>query len=168
MFQLLQSSKLESVKTNAIQCLHNIADLPLGFQQCVDILAADTPLLDTVFGAKAVKPLASLLPKLSSYTNPPNVPHEAQLQGVRLLTALWCLLEKYPEAVIEAIDTVNIAQKLAPFLNTELSKAASACLKLVCLKDAHNLAILKRFLQKYPETPVAHGLEEVLAEPRFD
>jgi hypothetical protein len=162
MFKLLQSNRPQSVKTNAIQSLHNLADLPLGFQQCVDILSTETSLLDLVFGAKAVKPLASLLPKLSSYPNPPEVPPHAKLQGVRLIPAICCLLEKYPDAVVEAIDSVNIAQKLAPYLNTDVAAQASSCLVRICKQDPHNLSILRSFVVSYPGTRVDSGLQEVL------
>ena len=47
--------------------LTNVAELPRGFQEITRELLTKIPILDEVFGARAVKPLHNFLPKLSEY-----------------------------------------------------------------------------------------------------
>ena len=71
-----KEAKLEDTKKNSILALLNISELPEAFIKIVDILHDDIILLNSVFGLKALKGLAELLPKLSSYKNPPYVEKE--------------------------------------------------------------------------------------------
>lgn len=139
--------------TNAKQSLINIADLPLGFQKSCSILSHEITILDEIYHYKAVKPLASLLPKFNTYSNPPRIPDEGLIHYQRYISALAFLIEKYPEAVTEAIDTVNILEKVCPFVQTYtgVSKEALAIVKKICDHDEHNRSITKRIAVRYEE-----------------
>lgn len=139
--------------TNAKQSLINIADLPLGFQKACTILSYDITILDEIYAYNAVKPLASLLPKFNTYMNPPRIPEEGLIAYQRYISALAFLVEKYSEAVIQAIDTVNILEKVCPFvqLYTGVSKEAITIVRKICDHDEHNRAITKRMATRYEE-----------------
>jgi hypothetical protein len=56
-----------------------------------------------------------------------------------------------------AVDqTINFAEKLAPFINPEtgLQKETVLCLREVCGIDQYNCHILQKFLKKFGETPI--------------
>jgi hypothetical protein len=142
----------EDIRTNAKQSLINIADLPLGFEIAVSELSRDLMILDEIFSHRAVKPLTNLLPKLSSYENPPFIDeHLKPKKFKRFIKALAFLLKKYEDGVVAAVNTVNIATKLAPFLAKQYktAKYAAKCLKKVGKRDQHNKALLLRFVKDF-------------------
>ena len=106
----------------------------------VDILSKDLMLLDELKQYRAIKPLTNLLPKLSAYEKPPKVEKKKAKKCKRFVKALAFLINKYDQAVIEAVDTVNIATKLGPFLakKTKASKYAAGALQRVIAADPHN------------------------------
>merc|ERR1712156_174124 len=55
------------LRNNLKVALTNVAELPRGFQEITRELLTKIPILDEVFGARAVKPLHNFLPKLSEY-----------------------------------------------------------------------------------------------------
>jgi len=141
----------EGLRVNSKQAIHNISDLPAGFEYSVSILSKNLEILDEVFSYKAVKPLLRLLPKLNTYKEPPKLDSSKLGHHQRYLKAIHFLTSKYPEAITEAIDTVNVAQKLGPFLSDEsgVGKETASTLKVICQKDTHNGEVLLAFIEKY-------------------
>ena len=145
---------IREIREYAIQCFHNIGQIAEGFDKSVVILSQNISILDEVYGITSVKPLARLLPKLSTYKNPPRIDLTDLQLYQRCILALKFLLNKYNKAVDEAIDTVNIAQKLGPFLDDEAGVVEETLdiLTLICSKDDHNRSVLLSFTQQY-QTP---------------
>lgn len=143
---------IREIREYAIQCFHNIGQIAEGFDKSVVILSQNISILDEVYGIASVKPLARLLPKLSTYEHPPKINLDNIQLYQRCILALEFLLKKYSKAIDEAIDTVNIAQKLGPFLDDEggVVQEAINVLGLICGKDDHNRSVLVSFVQQYP------------------
>jgi len=70
--------KNEDLRRNAKIALSAVSDLPQGFLKITEQMAGKMDLLDELFGPRAVKALAELLPSLSSLgENPFDIePHE--------------------------------------------------------------------------------------------
>ena len=147
---------IKDIRDNAKQCFQNISDLPEGFDKSVTILSQNIAILDEVFGIKCIKPLARLLPKLSSYADPPKVPSESLEIYQRCIRSLRFLIEKYPKGVDETIDTVNISQRLGPFLSElyGVHDDSTVLLKHICGKCSHNKEILKDFIENYADDTI--------------
>ena len=66
------------------------------------------------------------------------------------------------ESNTELIDTVNIAEKLGPFLSEDsgVNKQTLEILKGVCGKDPHNAQVLKKFIQEHGD----HGIKREMAK----
>lgn len=81
--------------------LINIAELPEGFLVICDELADKVNILDEIFGPRSVKGLHQLLPKLSQYSNPPEIRGDviyANMPRYRAyMKALAYIFEKYKE-----------------------------------------------------------------------
>lgn len=150
LYKILQGDVRE-IREYSIQCFHNVGQIAEGFDKSVVILSQNIKILDEVYGVNSVKPLARLLPKLSSYDSPPKINLENLQLYQRCILALQFLLNKYPKAIDEAIDTVNIAQKLGPFLDDEggVVEETINVLTLICKKDDHNRSILISFVAQY-------------------
>jgi HEAT repeat len=151
---------IKDIRDNAIQCFHNCSDLPEGFDKSVIILSQNINILDEVFAIKCIKPLARLLPKLSSYADPPRLDTSNLNMHQRCIKALRFLIEKYERGVHESIDTVNISQKLGPFLSDHsgVSDDTIAILKIICSKCSHNKEILKNFVSDYADTDIKKNI----------
>lgn len=146
---------------NAMQALHNISDLPIGFEKAAAVLSNDLQILDEVLGYRAVKPLAALLPKLNKYQNPPRIPEDELPVYQRYIKGIEYLIKQHDEAVSHIIDTVNIAEKLGPFLTAEyeVDRETVFILKKVLGKDTHNRQILHDFVVTYgDETKIKANL----------
>lgn len=140
--------EMSEIRENSKQSFLNISELPEGFDKSVVILSQNISILDEVYGINCIKPLARLLPKLSSYSNPPDLDQLNLELHKRCIQSLEYLLEKYPKGVDEAIDTVNISQKLGPFLaeSSGVSEQTAKVLKMICGKCQHNKEVLKNFI----------------------
>jgi hypothetical protein len=138
----------EDIRVNAKQCLVNISDLPLGFEMTVATMSKDLMILDELFSFRAVKPLTNLLPKLHTYPKPPKIKKKNAKKLKRFVKALAYLCNKYEQAIVEIIDTVNIALKVGPFLSKacKADKHAAQLLKHVVKKDDHNRQLLAGFV----------------------
>eukprot|EP00826_Nyctotherus_ovalis_P036433 TRINITY_DN3229_c0_g2_i2.p2 TRINITY_DN3229_c0_g2~~TRINITY_DN3229_c0_g2_i2.p2 ORF type:complete len:100 (+),score=28.33 TRINITY_DN3229_c0_g2_i2:369-668(+) len=69
-------------------------------------------------------------------------------------------MRKYEEAVRIAIDdTINIAEKLAVYINpaTKAQAEAMFCLTRVCIEDGYNALMLKKFIDKYGDMQIPKG-----------
>ena len=70
------------------------------------------------------------------------------------------LMNKYEESVHSAIeDTVNIAEKLAPFLNpfAQVQDQTYQALRKICRADSNNALLLARFVEKYGNMDIGKG-----------
>lgn len=56
-------------------------------------------------------------------------------------------------------DTINIAEKLAVYINpaTKAQAEAMFCLTRVCTEDGYNALMLKKFIDKYGEMQIPKG-----------
>jgi hypothetical protein len=76
----------EDLRKNIKVALINIAELPEGFYKITNELSDKLELLDEVFGPRAVKSLAELLPKAEEYEDCLNIePHLL----ARYVVILW-------------------------------------------------------------------------------
>ena len=69
-------------------------------------------------------------------------------------------MKKYEAAVRIAIEeTINVAEKLAVYLNPAAKTQAEAmyCLKRVCQADSYNALLLHRFLLTFGEVEIPKG-----------
>ena len=150
LFNLLRETDPDT-RSNSKQALLNIADLPEGFQKATAEVCVNFEILDELFKFRAAKPLLSLLPKITEYPHPPLLIGKLLPLHRVYLETLHRLMEKYEDAITQAIDTVNPATKLAPFLSAKgkASKDAVECLELLCSRDPFNKALLRKFLEKY-------------------
>lgn len=117
----LESDEYPDLRKNLIVALTNVAELPEGFEKITYQLIHKIQILDEVFGARAVKTLHSFLPKLSEYDEMLSFSKGAKMRGQAVIPALAYLFNKYKDdAAVVAIDeTINFAEKLAPFINPE-------------------------------------------------
>jgi hypothetical protein len=159
LYKILQGD-IREIREFSIQCFHNVGQIAEGFDKSVVILSQSIKILDEVYNVSSVKPLARLLPKLSKYENPPKIDLNHLALYQRCISALQFLLNKYPKAIDEAIDTVNIAQKLGPFLDDEggVVEETINVLSLVCKKDEHNRSILLSFIEQYKTAGLVKNL----------
>ena len=122
------------MRKNLKVCLINIAELPDGFNKIILELSDKMDLLDEVFGARSVKALHNLLPKLSDHADPLHM--EAAAKYSRYIKSLAYIMKTYKEEAAQvAVDqTINFSEKLAPFINPEtgLQKETILCLREVC------------------------------------
>ena len=142
-----------------------------------DELAEKVAILDEIFGPRCVKGLHQLLPKLSQYTNPPEIRGDVicvNLPRYRAyMKALAFIFEKYKdEAAQVAMDeTINFSEKIAPFINPDLNlqKEAFTCLNETRI-DRYNCHILHKFLLQYGDVPLettqpgSEGITTIQAE----
>lgn len=121
MIRRLQLQKDPDIRNNLKVALTNVAELPEGFEKITYQLVDKIDILDEVFGQRAVKPLHNFLPKLSDYDENLNIDREVARQGVLVIKALAQLFRKYKEvaAQVASDETINFAEKLAPFINPE-------------------------------------------------
>lgn len=162
LFNLLRETDADT-RANAKQALLNIADLPEGFQKTTAEVCVNFDILDELFTFRAAKPLLSLLPKITDYPHPPYLIGKLLPLHRLYLETLHRLMEKYDEAITQAVDTVNPATKLAPFLAAKgkASKDAVNCLELICQRDLFNKELLRKFLNQYSEDLRLSELPEV-------
>lgn len=146
------------MRKNLRVTLINIAELPEGFLKMTHELSDKVDLLDEVFGPRSVKSLHNLLPKLSEYPDPLRIDPALCRQYARYIKSLAYIMKTYKEEAAQvAVDqTINFAEKLAPFINPEtgLQKETILCLREVCGIDQYNCHILQKFLTKHGETPI--------------
>jgi len=143
----LASHEYPDVRKNLKVALTNIAELPRGFEVITQQLVEDgIKILDEVFGARAVKPLHNFLPKLSEYDEMLTITKQDALNAYPVIFALSFLFKKYKEeaAQVALVETINFAEKLAPFINPEyqVQKEVFVCLGEVLSVDAYNCHIL--------------------------
>lgn len=155
----LYEKQNHDLRKNLKVALINIAELPEGFLKITHELSDKMDLLDEVFGARSVKALHNLLPKLTDYHDPLRIDNkDIASKYMRYVKSLAYIIKKYKEEAVQvAIDeTINFSEKLAPFLNpeTQLQKETVLCLREVCSIDAYNCHILKQFIHKYGEFPI--------------
>jgi hypothetical protein len=154
---------VKSIRDNAKQCFYNIAELPEGFDKSVLILSHNIKILDEVFATRCIKPISRLLPKLSAYNDPPRVDPACLETCQRCIRALRFLVDKYDvQALTEAIDTVNISQKLAPFLSSTCGVEDDIVhlLNKVCSRCTHNKEVLKAFLSEFADDSILKTVEK--------
>ena len=110
--------------------------------------------MDEVFGVDSLKGLTDLLPKLSTYKNPPNVEKKMLSKYTKFIKVIIYFYEKYQEEALEILihKTVNINEKLAPFyiLNDPIIyKLAKYLTDRIGKKDTNNQKVLQDFFEKY-------------------
>ena len=147
------------LRKNLKVALINIAELPEGFLKITHELSDKMDLLDEVFGPRSVKALHNLLPKLSDYVDPLRIENkDIASKYMKYVKSLAYIIKKYKDeaAQVAIDDTINFAEKLAPFLNpeTQLQKETVLCLREVCNIDPYNCHVLKSFILKYGELPI--------------
>lgn len=75
-----------------------------------------------------------------------------------MICALAFLFKKYKEVAAQVAinETVNFAEKLAPFMDPKygVQKEVFTCLITILDEDHYNCHILQKFLLKYQEMPV--------------
>ena len=142
------------IRENAKLCLQNLSNLPEGFIKIIDILYDKLELMNEVFGVNSLKGLTDLLPKLSTYKNPPNVEKNMLSKYTKVIKGIIYFYEKYQEEALEILihNTVNINEKLAPFyiLNDPMIyKLAKYLTDRIGKKDPNNQKVLQDFFEKY-------------------
>ena len=108
-----------------------------------------------------MKPLHNFLPKLVEYDdmleNCAKL-HDTYAPWILVIEALAFLFQKYKEEAAQvAIDeTINFAEKLAPFINPKYGVQHNifVCLAEILSVDVYNCHIMKQFMLKYGELPV--------------
>ena len=151
---LLNKDENYDIRENAKLCLQNLSNLPEGFIKIIDILHDKLELMDEVFGVDSLKGLTDLLPKLSTYKNPPNVEKKMLSKYTKVIKGIIYFYEKYQEEALEILihKTVNINEKLAPFyiLNDPVVyKLAKYLTDRIGKKDTNNQKVLQDFFEKY-------------------
>ena len=151
---LLNKDENYDIRENAKLCLQNLSNLPEGFIKIIDILHDKLELMDEVFGVDSLKGLTDLLPKLSTYKNPPNVEKKMLSKYTKVIKGIIYFYEKYQEEALEILihKTVNINEKLAPFyiLNDPIIyKLAKYLTDRIGKKDSNNQKVLQDFFEKY-------------------
>ena len=102
--------------------LLNITEYPEGFLKIVHELSDKVDLLGDVMGPRSVKALHNLLPKLSSYSDPLKIDKkDIGTKYMKYIKSIANIIKTFKEEAVQvAIDeTINFAEKLAPFLNPE-------------------------------------------------
>lgn len=102
-----------------------------------------------------------MLPKITQYVNPPEIRGseiEVYLEDYKkYLKALAAIFDKYKEeaAQVAMDETINFAEKIAPFVNPDLlvQREALQCLHEIRI-DRYNMHILNKFLCQYGDTPL--------------
>jgi len=142
------------IRENAKLCLQNLSNLPEGFIKIIDILHNKLELMNEVFGVDSLRGLTDLLPKLSTYKNPPNVDQSLLAKHVKVIKGIIYFYEKYQEEALEILihGTVNINEKLGPFyvLNDPMVyKYTKYLTDRIGKKDPNNQKVLQDFFEKY-------------------
>ena len=142
------------IRENSKLCLQNISNLPEGFIKIIDILHGELELMNEVFGVKSLNGLTDLLPKLSTYKDPPNVEKDMIPKYTKVIKGIIYFYKKYQEEAIEILihNTVNINQKLGPFYimkDPNLHKWAKYLTDRIGKRDTHNKKVLEDFFEKY-------------------
>ena len=110
--------------------------------------------MNTVFGVDSLKGLTDLLPKLSTYKNPPHVEQNLLSKYLKVIKGIIYFYEKYQEEALEILvhGTVNINEKLAPFYildDPNVYKLAKYLTDIIGKKDGNNQKVLQDFFEKY-------------------
>ena len=142
------------IRENSKLCLQNLSNLPEGFIKIIDILHDQLELMNEVFGVNSLNGLTDLLPKLSTYKNPPNVDKDMLPKYTKVIKGIIYFYKKYQDEAIEILihSTVNINQKLAPFYilnDPTLHKWAKYLTDRIGKKDTNNQKVLQDFFEKY-------------------
>ena len=142
------------IKQNSILCLRNLATLPANFNKIVDILHEKLELLNEVFGVKALKGLTDLLPKLSTYRNPPVIEKDLLPKYTKVIKGLIHFYKKYHDDALDILihETVNINQKLGPFYllnDSNLHKYSKFLIERINKKDVENQRVFNEFMEVY-------------------
>ena len=150
----LLEDKNYDIRENSKLCLQNLSNLPEGFIKIIDILHNKLELLNEVFGVDSLNGLTDLLPKLSTYKNPPNVEQNLLPKYIRVIKGIIYFYEKYQDDALEILihKTVNINEKLAPFyVNNDpmVYKYAKYLTDKIGKKDSNNQKVLQDFFEKY-------------------
>jgi hypothetical protein len=150
---LLEDSNYD-IRENSKLCLQNLSNLPEGFIKIIDILHDKLELMDEVFGVDSLNGLTDLLPKLSTYKNPPHIEEVMINKYTKVIKGIIYFYKKYKEEAIEILihSTVNINQKLAPFYilkDSKLHKWAKYLTDRIGKRDPNNQNVLKAFFEQY-------------------
>lgn len=164
----LISNDYPDLRNNLKVALTNVAELPRGFEVITQQLVENIKILDEVFGARAVKPLHNFLPKLSEYDDMLTITKNDALNAYPVIFALSYLFKKYKEraAQVAILETINFAEKLAPFINPEyqVQKEVFVILAEILSIDAYNCHTLQKFILKYGDLPIKNGSSTIKAE----
>lgn len=138
----------ENLKTTLI----NIAELPEGFLKITHELSDKFDLIDEVYGAKGIKTLCELLPKLETYEDPLNINIKAHENHIMYIHTINKLFAKHGEDAIEVAitETINFVEKMFPYLNPNFPTAQQTAetVKMTCTDD-YSALLMKRLLSKY-------------------
>ena len=142
------------IRENSKLCLQNLSNLPEGFIKIIDILHDKLELMNEVFGVNSLNGLTDLLPKLSTYKNPPHVDKEMLPKYTKVIKGIIYFYKKYQEEAIEILihSTVNINEKLAPFYilsDPTLHKWAKYLTDRIGKRDPNNQKVLQDFFEQY-------------------
>lgn len=154
----LEDMRYPDLRNNLKVVLTNVAELPLGFSKITLQLCDKIEILDEVFGPRCVKPLHNFLLKLSDYDDVLHIDENEAFKGVMVIRALAYIFKKYKEVAAQvAIDeTINFAEKLAPFINPEygVQREVFDCLTEICAIDSFNCHILQKFIMEHGEKKI--------------
>jgi hypothetical protein len=143
----------EWLRENLKTALTNIAELPAGFLKITHELSDKFDLIDEVFGARAIKSLCELLPKLESYEDPMNIKIKEHEHHIRYIDTINKIFEQHGEEAVEVAttETINFVTKLFPYMNSSFPthKATIETIKQAC-SDDYSATLMKRLLSKYP------------------
>ena len=142
------------IRENSKLCLQNLSNLPEGFIKIIDILHDKLELMDEVFGVNSLSGLTDLLPKLSTYKNPPHVDKDMLPKYTKVIKGIIYFYKKYQDEAIEILihSTVNINEKLAPFYilnDPTLHKWAKYLTDRIGKRDPDNQKVLQDFFEQY-------------------
>ena len=155
--RLVDQDDYPDLRKNIKVALENVAELPAGFLKICHELSDKVEILDEIFGARSIKALHELLPKLNEYgEGAPEIRGsnlEDRIQDYsQYLKAMALIFGKYKEeaAKVAQNQTINFSEKIAPFLNPSLNLQQEV---LICLNetkiDIYNCHIMFKFLKKY-------------------
>jgi hypothetical protein len=147
----LKKQEYHALRGNLKITLENVAEKPDGFATITLLLIKKIEILDEVFGYRAVKPLHNFLPEMKCYDKYLELDEpEEYFKGQYVVKALSYFFKKYQEdaAQVAIVETVNFAERLAPWINPNLDsiKEVFSCLYEILPMDPNQCHVLNQWL----------------------
>lgn len=155
MVQKLHEESHFNFRVNLKSALTNVSELPEGFLCISNELCDKLDLLDEIFGERAIKALAELLPKLEEYENPLEGDLEHYGNYVNAINKLFLKYDK-KAAKIAITDCINFVEKFFPYLNSNYFTCDETIISIytVCKNDEYSSLVLKRLLDQHGNTAI--------------